>query len=245
MRPIFLFILSGFFHLSFAQAPGSNSINGNVKDATGKVIQSVTVSLLSAADSSIKKVEITDDKGDFKFTGINASRYLISFTIVGFEKSYYPSFELTDGQNITINPVTLIPASGKLQGVTVVTKKPLIEVRADKTIFNVENSINSTGSNALELLQKSPGMMVDNNDNISMKGKTGVRIYVDGKMMQLDTKDLAAYLKSINSNDIEAIEMISNPSAKYDASGNAGIVNIRLKKNKKYGTNGSINLGAT
>ena len=76
-----------------------------------------------------------------------------------------------------------------------------------------------------------------------MKGKTGVRIYVDGKMMQLETKDLAAYLKSINSNDIEAIEMISNPSAKYDASGNAGIVNIRLKKNKKYGTNGSLTTG--
>jgi iron complex outermembrane recepter protein len=76
-----------------------------------------------------------------------------------------------------------------------------------------------------------------------MKGKTGVKVYVDGKMMQLDTKDLAAYLKSINSNDIEAIEMISNPSAKYDASGNAGIVNIRLKKNKKFGTNGSLNTG--
>jgi outer membrane receptor protein involved in Fe transport len=107
----------------------------------------------------------------------------------------------------------------------------------------VEASINATGSNALELLQKSPGVQVDNNDNISMKGKTGVRIYIDGKMTQLDTKDLAAYLRSINSNDIEAIEMISNPSAKYDASGNAGIINIRLKKNKKYGTNGTVNLG--
>ena len=91
----------------------------------------------------------------------------------------------------------------------------MIEVKADKTIFNVEASINATGSNALELLQKSPGIQVDTNENISMKGKTGVRIYIDGKMTQLDTKDLAAYLKSINSNDIEAIEMIGNPSAKY------------------------------
>ena len=98
-------------------------------------------------------------------------------------------------------------------------KKPLIEVKADKTIFNVEASINATGSNALELLQKSPGMQVDNNENISMKGKTGVKVYIDGKMIQLNNKDLANYLKSINSNDIEAIEMISNPSAKYDASG--------------------------
>ena len=119
----------------------------------------------------------------------------------------------------------------------------MIEVKADKTVFNVEASINAQGSNALELLQKSPGVQVDNNDNISMKGKTGVRVYIDGKMQQLDTKDLAAYLRSINSNDIEAIEMISNPSAKYDASGNAGIVNIRLKKNKRFGTNGSVNTG--
>jgi iron complex outermembrane receptor protein len=131
----------------------------------------------------------------------------------------------------------------KLQDVTVTSRKPMIEIKADKTIFNVENSINATGSNALELLQKSPGIQVDNNDKYSMKGKTGVKIYVDGKMMQLDSKDLAAYLKSINSNDVEAIEMISNPSAKYDASGNAGIINIRLKKNKKFGTNGSVNAG--
>ena len=119
----------------------------------------------------------------------------------------------------------------------------MVEIKADKTVFNVENSINATGSNALELLQKSPGIQVDNNDNITMKGKTGVKVYVDGKMTQLNVKDLAAYLRSINSNDIEAIEMISNPSAKYDASGNAGIINIRLKKNKKFGTNGTATAG--
>jgi hypothetical protein len=133
------------------------------------------------------------------------------------------------------------PASHQLKTVTVSSKKPLIEVKADKIIINVEGSINSTGSTAMELLQKSPGVTVDNNDNISMKGKTGVKIYVDGRMTQLDSKELAAYLKGINSNDIEAIEMISNPSARYDASGNAGIINIRLKKNKKRGFNGSVN----
>ena len=119
------------------------------------------------------------------------------------------------GQDVAVKTVALSPAVLKLQDVTITAKKPMIEVKADKTIFNVEASINATGSNALELLQKSPGIQVDTNENISMKGKTGVRIYIDGKMTQLDTKDLAAYLKSINSNDIEAIEMIGNPSAKY------------------------------
>ncbi|MFM9577824.1 hypothetical protein, partial [Streptomyces turgidiscabies] len=93
--------------------------------------------------------------------------------------------------------------------VTVVSKKPMIEVKADKIVFNVENSITATGSNVLELLQKSPGIQVDNNDNISMKGKTGTKIYIDGKLVQLDSKNLADFLKTLQSSDVEAIEMIS------------------------------------
>ncbi len=106
----------------------------------------------------------------------------------------------------------------------------MIEVTADKTIFNVEGSINATGSNAFELLLKSPGVTIDKDDNISLKGKNGVRIYIDGKPSQTGGKDLSEFLRSMNSADLEAIEMISNPSAKYDASGNAGIINLRLKK---------------
>jgi iron complex outermembrane recepter protein len=214
-----------------------------VTDNNNKPLQSVTVSLLQAKDSSLVKAAVTTAEGTFEFTSVKEGSFLLSYTQAGFESKYAGAFSLKEAENFTAKTVILQPGANKLQGVTVVAKKPLIEVKADKTVFNVEASINATGSNALELLQKSPGMQVDNNDNISMKGKSGVKVYVDGKMMQLDTKDLAAYLKSINSSDVEAIEMISNPSAKYDASGNAGIVNIRLKKNKKFGTNGSTNLG--
>lgn len=226
-----------------AQLP-LNKVKGSVKDASGKVLPAVTVSLLAAKDSALVKAEITDDKGQFTITTTKPGQYLLSYTIVGFVNTNSNLFDLKDGQVFDVATVTMKPLATKLQGVTVTTTtKPLIEVKADKTIFNVEASINATGSNALELLKKSPGVLIDNNDNISMKGKTGVRIYVDGKPMPINGKDLAAYLKSINSNDIEAIEMISNPSAKYDASGNAGIINIRLKKNKKYGTNGSTTIG--
>ena len=218
-------------------------INGKVTDNNNKPLQSVTVSLLQAKDSSLVKAAVTAADGGYDFISKKEGSFLISYSLVGFENKYSESFTVKAGESFTVKNILLQPGTNKLQGVTVVTKKPMIEVKADKTVFNVEASINATGSNALELLQKSPGMQVDNNDNISMKGKTGVKVYVDGKMMQLDTKDLAAYLKSINSSDVEAIEMISNPSAKYDASGNAGIVNIRLKKNKKFGTNGSTNLG--
>ncbi|MES2848157.1 MAG: TonB-dependent receptor [Bacteroidota bacterium] len=226
---------------AFAQSP--SVVKGNVKDGSGKPLQSVTVSLLNAADSGLVKTDVTNAAGDFEINTSKEGNFLLSYSSVGFEQQYSSVFEKKTGEAVMVKPATLQNSTGKLKEVTIVAKKPLIEVKADKTVFNVEASINAQGSNALELLQKSPGVQVDNNDNISMKGKTGVRVYIDGKMQQLDTKDLAAYLRSINSNDIEAIEMISNPSAKYDASGNAGIVNIRLKKNKKFGTNGSINTG--
>ncbi len=226
---------------SMAQSKGR--VTGSITDNNSKALVAATVSLLQAKDSSLVKAGISDGTGKFDISVTKSGNYLLGYSLVGFENNYSPVFAVSEGQTITAKTVSLSPVVSKLQGVTITSKKPMIEVKADKTVFNVEASINATGSNALELLQKSPGIQVDNNDNISMKGKTGVRVYVDGKMMQLDTKDLAAYLKSINSNDIEAIEMISNPSAKYDASGNAGIVNIRLKKNKKFGTNGSANIG--
>ncbi len=232
-----------FSLLATSVAQNTTSIKGYVQDKNNKPLQSVSVSLLRLKDSALLKTAITDAEGSFEIKTKKEGSYLLGYSIVGFEKTYIALPEFKSGEKITAATATLQPASSNLKEITVTNKKPLIEVKADKTVFNVEASINATGSNALELLQKSPGMQVDNNENISMKGKTGVRVYIDGKMMQLNNKDLADYLKSINSNDIEAIEMISNPSAKYDASGNAGIVNIRLKKNKKYGTNGSINAG--
>ena len=226
---------------TMAQSPGK--VTGKVTDSKNAPVIAATISLLQATDSSLVKTDVSDNQGKFEISVTKAGQYLVSYSAIGFEKKYSALLDVNEGQTVEVPVASLSVAAAKMQGVTVVSKKPMIEVKADKTVFNVEASINATGSNALELLQKSPGVQVDNNDNIAMKGKTGVRVYVDGKMMQLDTKDLAAYLRSINSNDIEAIEMISNPSAKYDASGNAGIINIRLKKNKKFGTNGSVNLG--
>ncbi len=242
MRRLLVMAVLGLAMTTQGFAQSRTTVSGNVKDNSGKALQSVTVSLLQAKDSSLVKADVTDGDGKFQIVSTKSGKFLLSYSILGFEKKFSQAFEL-NGQNFDAPSVSLAQASKKLQDVTVNSKKPLIEIKADKTIFNVESSINATGSNALELLQKSPGIQVDNNDNISMKGKTGVKIYVDGKPTQLNSKDLAAYLKDINSNDVEAIEMISNPSAKYDASGNAGIINIRLKKNKKFGTNGSVTTG--
>ncbi len=235
------FLLSAFQ----TQAQNRAKITGAVKDAAGKPVPAATITLLRAADSSFVKAEVTDAAGVFSIEQVTAGSYFVAASSAGLQKTNSAIFSVKDGEDLKLPSLALQAGGTQLKGVTVTGsyKKPMIEVKADKTVFNVESSINATGSNAMELLQKSPGVVVDKDDNISMKGKNGVRIYVDGRPTQLDNKDLAAYLRGINSADIESIEMISNPSAKYDASGNAGIINIRLKKNKKYGLNGNIAAG--
>lgn len=222
-------------------APGL--VKGRVTDENKAALEVVTVSLLRSTDSGLVKAAITDEAGNFEIAADKPGSYLLGYTMVGYRQTYSAVFSAGPETSFEAAPVQLLTATEKIKEVVVASTKPMIEARADKIIFNVEGSINATGSNALELLQKSPGIMVDNNENISMRGKSGVKIYIDGKMTQLDAKTLADYLKSINSSDVEAIEMIANPGAKYDASGNAGVVNIRLKKNRKFGTNGNAELG--
>ena len=242
-----LLLLAGVFFLSASSliAQTGAKITGKINDASGNGLARVTVSLFRAADSSLVKAEVTNASGNYEIEQVKSGSYFIAATYTGFQKGNTAVFSVKEGENFTPPAISMQPGNAQLEGVTIKSsyKKPLIEVKADKTVFNVESSINATGSNAMELLQKSPGVVVDKDDNISMKGKNGVRIYIDGRMTQMDNKDLAAYLRSINSADIESIEMISNPSAKYDASGNAGIINIKLKKNKKYGLNGSASAG--
>jgi outer membrane cobalamin receptor len=136
--------------------------------------------------------------------------------------------------------IVLEPAAGALDEVKVETKKPFIERKLDRLIVNVENSIVSSGTTLLEVLERSPGVMVNQQTGINLKGKSGVIIMFDGKPTPLSGEDLITYLKSIPSSNIERIEIITNPSAKYDASGNAGIIDIRFKKDKRDGNNGTL-----
>ncbi len=226
----------------FAQG-GASKVTGQVSDNNGNAVATATVMLQSAKDSSLVKTAITDSKGNYEMTLIKPGRYFISSTVVGMQKARSAAFEVKENENITAPLITVQPASKELSGVTVTAQRPMVEVRADKTILNVEGTINAIGNDGLELLRKSPGVMVDKDDNLSLAGKNGVRVYIDGKPSPLSGTDLAAYLKSLQSAQIESIEIITNPSAKYEAAGNAGIINIRLKKNLTIGTNGSVNAG--
>ena len=128
----------------------------------------------------------------------------------------------------------------RLQQVILSSTKNATEVYPDRTVINVDAQINAAGDNALQLLRRSPGVVVDATDNIKMNGKSGVTVLIDGKNIQLSGQDLAELLKSIEAGNIQQLEIITNPSAKYDAAGNAGIINIKLKKSLSNGFNGNI-----
>ncbi|HEV8284015.1 MAG TPA: TonB-dependent receptor [Chitinophagaceae bacterium] len=235
----------GLLVLSFlAAASGfAQQVSGNIKDQEGKALSGSTISLLNAKDSSVVKLAVTNSDGRFSFAGIKSGGYLVSASHVGYKAGYSVHFECSGAGETTVPSLQLNKLSNELKEVTVNSKRPMVEVKADKTVLNVEGTINATGNDALELLRKAPGVTIDKDDNISLAGKNGVQIYVDGKQTPLSGADLAAYLKTLQSAQIESIELITNPSAKYEAAGNAGIINIRLKKNKSFGTNGSVSAG--
>jgi hypothetical protein len=230
---------------SFAQSGGK--ISGSIKDGGNqKIIDAASVSLLKAKDSALVKVAVTDKDGNFSFENIKEGNYLVLATSIGHTKTYSSKISITaDALSANAGILQLIPTEKDLKEVLVTSKKPLIERKLDRTIVNVDASITSTGSTALEVLEKSPGVSVDKDGNISLKGKAGVIVYLDGRPSYLSGPDLANMLRNMTASQLEQIEIMTNPPAKYDAAGNAGVINIKTKKNKLFGYNGSITTGYT
>lgn len=228
---------------SFAQK-NEGKINGSVIDGNTTIIESATITLLNAKDSSIAKISASDKAGHFSFDNIANGKYLVSISAVAHQPAYSEVVEINDNSSaVTLKTIRLVPQSKSLGTVTVTAKKPLIEQKPGMTVVNVEASPTNTGLNALELLEKSPGVSVDNDGNISLKGKNGVLILIDGKPTYMSPADLAAFLKNMQSSNLEQIEIMTNPPAKYDAAGNSGIINIKTKKGNMKGMNGTANLG--
>ncbi len=221
----------------------AQKISGIVTDATGKAQEFASVMLMSAKDSTLSKGAITDADGKFDIENAAAGTYYVNVSIVGFKPFLTKKFDFDGKTDVLVDKISLKTMDTELGSVTVVSRKPVIEMKADRMVFNVEASPTSQGLNALELLRKSPSVNVDKDENINLKGRQGVVIYINGKPSQMSGRDLAAFLKGLSANDIEAIEIISNPGAKFDAAGNAGVINIKLKKNKKIGTNGNATIG--
>ena len=206
----------------------AETIKGKVINTKGETMPFVTISVL-AQDSSLLTGAITDDDGKYAVE-VNAKEYILQASYVGYQTAFGgPDFVLRE-------------ETEQLKEVEVKAKKPLIERQMDKLVVNVSASPLAAGSNGNDILRRAPGVRIDKDGNITVNGKS-VEIWVDGKPSYLSGQQLKAMLDGTDGNTIEKIEIISNPSAKYDASGQGGIINIKTKRNMMRGLNGMLAAG--
>ncbi len=207
-------------------------------------VENATVELLRHKDSSLVKAAVSDRNGIAEFDNLLFATYFIKVTNVNYATGYMPAFTIDAVSPKLLSDVSLTGKPAKeMQAVTVTAKKPFIQKLSDRIVVNVDASAVNAGSSAMDVLERSPGITIDQNDNISLRGKAGVIITIDGKTTAMAGADLANYLKGLPANAIDRIDIITNPSAKYDAAGNSGIIDIRMKKDQRFGTNGTITTG--
>lgn len=241
---LYRFITLAFFALIFNAGVSQaidQPIRGRIKSAEGP-LPGVNVLLLHANDSALVKGEVTKPDGSFLFESVQPGRYFISATMVGYQRKRMGVFSV-DVQPVDIGEVVLEEQINQLTEAIVTAEKFSVDVQDDKIIVNVGNSIVNAGGTALDILERSPGISVNQNGGITMRGKEGVIVMMDGRPTPLSAADVTAMLRSMPSESIDKIELITNPSARYDAAGSAGIINIKLKKDQRLGTNGSFTLG--
>lgn len=237
MRTIICLLL---LSITAFRAGAQTTVEGKVSGDQGP-LRSATISLLNAADSSLQKLAVSDAEGKYRFDGVRKGRYLVQASFTGYSAAYSEVFDI-NGTPYKAGELSLSVITNTQQAVTVVGKKPFIEQKAGKTVMNVESSIMASGSTVMELIEKAPGVSVDKDENINIRGRQGVIVMIDGKPQQLSAADLANMLRNMQGAQVESIEVITQASAKYDAAGNSGMINIRTKKIKKAGLNGTTSL---
>lgn len=201
------------------------------------------VNLLRAADSGLVKTSICEAGGRFEFSLLKDDRYFISIMHLGYQLYTSGAIDIADGnRDVQVPAITLLRSANELQEVEVAARLPFVQRKIDRVVVNPDAQIANAGKTALEVLEKAPGVMVDMKGAISLKGKQGVMVFVDNKPTYMGADDLANYLRSLPANQVASIELMTTPPAGYDAAGNAGIINLKLKKNTEIGMSGGINL---
>lgn len=244
LRPIGLFVL--FFVLLFTNSNAQINIRGLVIDAKSEPLANANILLLNPKDSSLVKGSVTSKSGEYNFANIPAGSYFISSTFVGFKQVNTPIFHVENNKpELNITPLRFAESETQLGEVRITAKKPLFEQKIDRMVINVASSITAAGNTVLEVLARSPGIIVDyQNNSLSMNGKSGVVVMINGKISRMPLSAIMQMLAGMSSSNIEKIELITTPPANFDAEGNAGYINIVLKANTQYGTNGSFSLTA-
>jgi len=221
-------------------ADTKRDIVGKLIDEDELPVEFATVGLYISADSSLLKGSLTDEEGRFIIGQVDPGTYYIRVSYLGYNNAIFEVRAETEGAAIDMGTLQIFPDVHELATTVVTGRKQLVVQQADKMVVNVANSLLAEGNNALELLEKAPGVSLDGDDNIQIRGKAGVIVMINGKRSYLSRQELATFLKSMPAGAISKLEIITNPSARYDAAGNPGIINIVLKKNENTGWNGSV-----
>jgi hypothetical protein len=223
----------------------SGEVRGKVIDSQNKPIEYATVALINPVSNQLEKGVVCNEKGEFSIKNVDAGEYILSVRMLGFETSETERVTISKKNRVVEKTVRLMVSDQKIEEVVVTGKYQFVEQTVDKTVINPSASITSESESVYEILKKSPGVSIDNNDNITLKGMQGVKVLIDDKPVYVSAKDLAPLLKGMLGKNVKSIEIIENPSARYDAEGNSGIINIKTKHNKAPGFNGSVNSGIT
>lgn len=235
---IFLVIACACPFISVAQ----NRITGSVSNNMMQPLTGANILLLKSVDSSLVKGSAASKDGKFLFDNVKAGDYLVMATNVGFKSIYLPVLQVngTPGE-LKLHPIQLAEESKELQAVHVQSRRPLLEQKIDRLVVNVKNSITAAGVSALDILERSPGVIINRQANaIAMSGKEGVTVMINGKISHIPVSALIQMLEGMNAANIDRIELITSPPSNLDAQGNAGYINIVLLNNPNYGFNGSV-----
>jgi iron complex outermembrane receptor protein len=239
--------LSLFILISINLAAQRGSISGTVMDEAEKQkLVYVSAFLFDAKDSSFVKAELTDGTGFFKFDLLYDGQYYVQLFYSMYENWYSETLTLNSQQrNYDLGVIYIKQKTNLLGGVEVVYMKPLYEEQPGKLIMNVESHPTAAGDNLFELLRKTPSVTIDNDENILVNGKSGVNLLINNRPSKLSGEELINYLKTTPADMVDKIEIINSPSAKYDADGSAGMINIQIKRDDRLGFNGSVRSSAS
>ncbi len=229
-----------FFQNTIAQ------VTGKLTNSADQPISFANILLLNSNDTSLVKASLTKEDGTYQLENISKGSYILRISSAGYQTWESAIFELNDQQKTKDFGMQVMKENTKELGEVVVrSEKPLYQQKPEGTVVNVENSILTKGSSALQVLERSPGVVINRRDNsIELNGKSGVMVMLNGKLMRLSMEQVVILLDGMSADDISSIELLTTPPAQYDAEGSAGLINIVLKKNKKQGTNGSVSLTA-
>ncbi|MBS9524397.1 outer membrane beta-barrel protein [Litoribacter alkaliphilus] len=236
---VFLFLLGS----SHVVAKENSQLTGQVKDSQGEVLPFANVALLEASSVKLVTGAVSDEDGRFSISTSQSGKFILKVSSIGFETFFTEPFEINGGDKIEFGTIQVEEEMSSLGEVEVRAARPEVTIEADKTTINIEGTVMAEGNTALDVVGRSPGVFVDQEGNINLNGRPGVTVMINDRQTYMSAQDLANFLRAMPAENIKSIEVINNPSSRFDAEGAAGVINIKLKKNNLDGVFGNVQAG--